>query len=232
MSLQCNQRLTLRAADGRGLSPPPEGIQPRKAFSIFGIFLPIPPPAANACRWAASQIAYLKGLPNAQGYPGESYMDETIEYKYSPKFTKEVSREFLLKRMGAAFVFSILLGLYGIISLLFGNTGFFEGVALTLFIIYVFNWFRLEKQAVEQAKSLPNESIAVTFNDDGITFNNIDHFSTVKWRRFHSVTKLKSAWLFFTYSNSNYTAIPSNLINASLKALIEKKMAENHKPIN
>jgi hypothetical protein len=158
-------------------------------------------------------------------------MDEVVEYKYTPEFIKKVSREFLIQRMGLPFALSVLLGLYGAISLILGNKGFFQGVVLTLFAVYVFSWLNYEKQAVEQARSLPNQVMIVTFNDEGITYNSVDHISIVKWRRFQSVKKLKSAWLFFIYSNNNYTAIPTGLINDSIKALIEKKMSENHKLI-
>jgi len=43
----------LRAGGRAGAVAPPQGIQPRKRGSPFGISPPSPPPAANACRSAA-----------------------------------------------------------------------------------------------------------------------------------------------------------------------------------
>lgn len=161
----------------------------------------------------------------------EKQMEEIIKYKYSSEFVKKVYREYWLRKIGVAFALSTLFALFGIISLLRGNKGIVEGIVLTLFALYVIQIVRDEKQAEKQAKTLPNQMITVTFNDDGVTFDNVDHISIVKWRRFESIIKLISAWLFFIYSRDTYTAIPATLITNSIKALIEKKMSENHKLI-
>jgi len=49
----CKTCPTLRAGGRAGAFAPPKGIQRLQAFSTFGFSLPIPPPAADACRWAA-----------------------------------------------------------------------------------------------------------------------------------------------------------------------------------
>jgi len=190
------------------------------------------PPASNASRWAADLQQRKKGALNNRVKEGvEKHMEEIIEYKYSPEFVKKVYREYWLRKIGVAFALSALLASFGLISFLRGNRGIFEGVVLTLFALYLITIVRGEKQAEKQAKALPNPTITVTFNDEGITFDNVDHISIVKWRRFESITKLKSAWLFFIYSRDTYTAIPTALISNSIKVLIEKKMAENHRLI-
>jgi len=43
---------TPRAADGQGALPLPRGFSPKRRILRFEFFLPIPLPAANACRWA------------------------------------------------------------------------------------------------------------------------------------------------------------------------------------
>ncbi len=50
MSLKSKKQANIACSGRAGAAAPPKGIQPLRAFSTFGIFLPNPPPAANACR--------------------------------------------------------------------------------------------------------------------------------------------------------------------------------------
>ena len=155
-------------------------------------------------------------------------MEEIVEYNYTAEFLKQVSRELLLPRLRR------LLALIAIISLALilamgGITGFVWGVWLTLGLILIGIIMGYRKQAVEQAKSL-HQTVTLTFSEDSVTYDGVDHISIVKWRKFHSIKKFKSAWLLF-YSDNSYVAIPTDVLSNSAKALIDKKMAENHAPI-
>jgi hypothetical protein len=185
-------------------------------------------PAGYAYRWAANDqtVNEIGG-----SLAGEWAMNETVEYEYTPEFVRKVSGEFLWRTMGLPFGLSALLAVFALISVLRGNKGFVEGVLITQFALLVLIVINYVKQAWKQAKSSLGRSVTVNFDDDGITFNSIDHLATVKWRRFHSITKLNSAWLFSIYGGSDYTAIPADHLNTPIKALIEKKMAENNKII-
>lgn len=53
-------------ADGRGRCPRPKGFCAESGNSTLGFFPPIPPPAANACRWAAK--SKCKIVFDSQGF--------------------------------------------------------------------------------------------------------------------------------------------------------------------
>jgi len=156
-------------------------------------------------------------------------MIETLHYKYTAEFARKVSREVLLRKLGWAFTLMVL----GLIYLLWAFNGnkFLWGIAVTLVALYIILFIRNEKASVEISRSLADPSIAVTFDDNGIAWESIGHSSVVKWQRLHSVTKLRSAWLLSIDSENNYLALPADELNSSTKTLIEKKMAENHRPI-
>lgn len=157
----------------------------------------------------------------------EELMNETIEYNYSVEFAKKITREYIWRTMGGTLILSAVLGIVGTMALLSDNTHFFVGVALTVSILYIGRVINYERSAVAYAKTRPNQLITVAFDDDGMTYNGTDFTSIVKWGKFQSVTKLKSAWLFSTDGANNYAAIPSALITDTIRTLIEKKIEEN-----
>jgi hypothetical protein len=157
-------------------------------------------------------------------------MDEVIEYRYTPEFVRKVYREYWFQKSAGWFVVATLGGLYLLYGL-FGNNPVWEGVFVTLFVLYVVAIVYAERRVVKQAKTSPDRLVTVTFNDESITLADIDFTFRVKWQKLQSVTMLKNAWLFYIYSNGNYLAVPSDAISDSVRALIERKMAENHRSI-
>ncbi len=156
-------------------------------------------------------------------------MDETVKYNYTEEFLKRVSRELLLPRLGRMLAVIVIISLVLMLAM-GGITGFVSGAWFILGLLLIGIILGYKKQVVEQAKSL-HPTVTLTFNEDGITFDNVDHISIVKWRKFHSIKKLKSAWLL-GYSGDSYVPIPTDVLSNSIKALIDKKMAENHARIH
>ncbi len=156
-------------------------------------------------------------------------MDEIVKYTYTEEFLKRASREILLPRLGRLLAVIVTISL-ALILAMGGITGFVLGAWFILGPFLMGMILRYKMQLVEQAKS-PHQMVTLTFNEDGITFDNVDYIAIVKWRRFHSIKKLKSAWLLF-YSGDSYVAIPADVLSNSIKALIDKKMAENHARIH
>jgi hypothetical protein len=157
-------------------------------------------------------------------------MNEIVEYKHTPEFARKVSREFFLRRLGVIFVVLLLVSLY-LIFLSEINKGFLWGLAISSVAIGSIYALFSEKSAAEKAKLLPHPIVTITFNDEGITTDNVGHTSVINWQRLRSVMKLKSAWVFVVQDENFYIAVPAEVMSNSAKAFIERKMVENHKLI-
>ena len=83
-------------------------------------------------------------------------------------------------------------------------------------IFEIFTLCNIQQRAVENASSLQDHSMSVTFADEGVTFDNPDIVSIIKWRRIHSIARLTNAWLFTTFSGSNFYAVPTSLITDTI----------------
>jgi hypothetical protein len=157
-------------------------------------------------------------------------MSEIVKYEHTSEFARKVSREFLLRRFGVIFGVLLLALLY-LIFLSEINKGFLWGLAILSVAIAVVYALFSEKSAAEKAKLLPNPIVSITFNDEGITTDNLGHVSTLKWQKLRGIMKLKSAWVFIFHNENFYIAIPAEVMSHSAKAFIEKKVSEDHKLI-
>ena len=154
---------------------------------------------------------------------------ETVHYAFSPEFMKTVSREYLIKTRGLIYAFIVLFTLIALVLMVFEGNAFFIGAFVMFGIFEILTYRNVQRRAVKNASTLYDQSMSVTFGDEGVTFDNPDIVTIIKWRRIHSVTRLKSAWLFATFSESNYYVVPTSLITDSIKLLIETKMNERDK---
>ena len=154
---------------------------------------------------------------------------ETVHYAFSPEFMKTVSREYLIKTRGLIYAFIVLFTLIALLLMVFEGNAFFTGAFVMFGIFEILTYRNVQRRAVKNASTLYDQSMSATFGDEGVTFDNPDIVTIIKWRRIHSVTRLKSAWLFATFSESNYYVVPTSLITDSIKILIETKMNERDK---
>ena len=154
---------------------------------------------------------------------------ETVHYAFSPEFMKTVSREYLIKTRGLIYAFIVLFTLIALVLMVFEGNAFFIGAFVMFGIFEILTYRNVQRRAVKNASTLYDQSMSATFGDEGVTFDNPDIVTIIKWRRIHSVTRLKSAWLFATFSESNYYVVPTSLITDSIKILIETKMNERDK---
>lgn len=88
-------------------------------------------------------------------------------------------------------------------------------------------WFNYYCNACKIAEEMTDRSVMVKFDDEGITFQTIDHTSVIKWQRVKQILKLNEAWLFFIYSSNAYSMVPTLLLDKELKVFIEQKIIEH-----
>lgn len=151
----------------------------------------------------------------------------TVTFDYSPELVKQVTGRFIIRQIMRTSILVIAIGLSGIITLIAGDRGLFQGASITLFVGYFLLWFKYYRDAIQIANETINRSITVNFDDEAVTFQSIDHTSIIKWQRIKKIQKLNEAWLFYIYSDNNYTMVPTSLLNEELKVFIEQKIIEH-----
>jgi uncharacterized membrane protein len=154
-------------------------------------------------------------------------MPTEISFDYAPELARRVARRFFFASTQWLLLVVSAVGLFGLITVLAGERGWLQGASLTLLAIYLFQWYRYEGAAAQVAQEMSDRAVTVRFDDNGLTFQTSDHLSTVNWSRFKRVVRLPEAWLFFIYTDHNYTMIPSQSLDPALRAFIERKLKEH-----
>lgn len=149
---------------------------------------------------------------------------QTVTFDYSPELVKQVTGRFILRQIMWTSILVIAIGLSGIITLIAGERGLFQGATITLFVGYFLLWFKYYRDAIHLANEIQNRSITVKFEDEAVTFQSADHTAIIKWPRIKKIQKLNEAWLFSIYSDNSFTMVPTSLLSEELKVFIEQKI--------
>ena len=152
---------------------------------------------------------------------------QTITFDYSPELVKQVTGRFIMRQIMGTSVLVIAVGLAGIITLIAGGRGLFQGASITVLVGYFWLWYRYYRNAVKTANELANRSITVKFDEEDVSFQSADHLSVVKWSRVKKIQKLNEAWLFHIYSDSHYSLVPTSRLDDELKAFIEQRIVKH-----
>ncbi|MCB9078564.1 MAG: YcxB family protein [Anaerolineaceae bacterium] len=151
---------------------------------------------------------------------------KTVTFDYSPELVKQVIGRLIMQQiMRSALVVAV--GLAGIITLIAGDRGLFQGASITVLVGYFLLWFRYYRNAINIANELTNRSITVKFDEEDVSFQSADHLSIIKWSRVKKIQKLSEAWLFYIYADSHYTLVPTSRLDDELKAFIEQKIVKH-----
>jgi hypothetical protein len=138
---------------------------------------------------------------------------QTVTFEYTPELVKRIIGQFMWRQLIPGSALVIALGLAGIITLMGGDHGWFQGATITLFVGYGWLWFRYYRTALNVAQELTNRSVTVKFEAEDVTFQSADHTSIMKWGRIKRIQKLNEAWLFFLYSDNQYTMVPTSVLD-------------------
>ena len=149
---------------------------------------------------------------------------QTITFEYSPELVKQVAGRFVLRQIMRTSVLVIAVGLAGLITLIAGERGWFQGASITVFVGYFLLWFMYYRNSIKVAQELTNRTITVKFDEEDVSFESADHLSVVKWPRFKKLQKLNEAWLFHIYADNHYTLVPTSHLDEELKGFIEQKI--------
>jgi hypothetical protein len=157
-------------------------------------------------------------------------MEYEINYQCPPELVKKVIWQFIVVHHGwpTIILFSVA-GIIAIILSILGYSPWLSGFFLAIVFFSFLEWVKYYRQGVKTAKEFKNRSTTVKFTNENVEFQSIDHTSILKWSWFSQLWILQDAWLFFSYSDTQYTMVPSNCISKELGEFIMSKFFEQKK---
>jgi hypothetical protein len=159
-------------------------------------------------------------------------MEYEFTYQCPPELVKKVIRQFIVVYHGWPTIILIsILGIIAIAMSLFGDLPWLSGFFVASLFFYIVPLISYYRKGIKVANELKDEYTTVKFTNDNIVFHSIDHTSIVKWSKFSQLWILRDAWLFFIYSDTQYTMVPSSCISKELGEFIMSKFFEQKKGV-
>ena len=94
-------------------------------------------------------------------------------------------------------------------------------------LLFGYVWFAYYKRALNVPDQMPDRNVKVRFDLESITFESIDHTSTMKWSRIKKLWVSPEVLLLFTYDNQTFSLLPVAPLGEDGKRFIETKVREH-----
>lgn len=155
-------------------------------------------------------------------------MKHKSEALYTTGLIVRTTFRFLLKNMGISFYGAMAVALcIDIYLLATGNrtilTAVFSGVLIFGVLIFLRMYSHYFSGANKDLKNLKGKSVAVTFRENGISFDSDSE--SLKWKDITKVWLTKEAYLFFT-AKDRYVIFPLAGLGDEIKAFVDDKLGE------
>ena len=135
-------------------------------------------------------------------------MTREFTFQRTPDLVGPVTRRFIRRNASKGFVVSALLVPIAIFFLVRGRFEVLAWLGIIVPALYILVWIIYYQRALKVCRELPDPTVAIKIEPEGITFSMPDQTTTMKWSRIKTLWRFPEALLFFTFDQQTFTMIP------------------------
>lgn len=155
-------------------------------------------------------------------------MNFEFQFQCSRKLYSDTFRSFWLGGTIGYHVGMLVLGIWGLYQLGYGERIGLGGFCLGLAAYHFYSWLGYRRDYTAIPKELEGADIKVKVDDQGLRFESPFRITELPWKGIPWLKKYPELWIFgFDRSGLYYSAFPIATLSHDQKVFIESKVREN-----